>query len=76
MALAYPRDDWYVRAMVAGGNFMLRLRGNAFRSYVHPNAAIEDALRRAGLARRTVRRGAFWIIAVFERVATIEGVVQ
>lgn len=70
MALAYPRDDWWVRAMVAGGNFMLRLRGSAFRSYVHSNAAIESALRRAGLAPRSLRRGAFWIVAVFERTAT------
>ena len=70
MALAYPRDDWWVRLLVAGGNLMLRLRGNAFRSYVHRNAAIEAALRRAGLAPRSLRRGAFWIVAVFERAAT------
>jgi hypothetical protein len=70
MALAYPRDDWWVRAMVAGGNFMLRLRGSAFRSYVHRNAAIESALNRAGLSRRSLKRGAYWIVAVFERAAT------
>jgi magnesium-protoporphyrin O-methyltransferase len=70
MALAYPRDDWWVRAIVAGENFMLRLRGNAFRSYVHPNNAIESALRRAGLAPRSLERGAFWVVAVFERAAT------
>jgi hypothetical protein len=49
---------------------MLRLRGSAFRSYVHRNAAIESALRRAGLAPRSLQRGAFWIVAVFERAAT------
>jgi SAM-dependent methyltransferase len=70
MALAYPRDDWWVRLMVAGGNLVLRLRGNAFRSYVHRNAAIEAALGRAGLAPRTLHRGAFWIVAVFERAAS------
>ncbi|HKP14701.1 MAG TPA: methyltransferase, partial [Gemmatimonadaceae bacterium] len=50
MALVYPRDDWWVRAIVACGNFVLRLQGSAFRSYVHRNAAIESALGRAGLA--------------------------
>ena len=70
MALAYPRDDWWVRAIVACGNFVLRLTGSAFRSYVHRNAAIEAALRRAGLAPRSLRRGPFWIVAVFERPAT------
>jgi SAM-dependent methyltransferase len=67
MALAYPRDDWWVRAMVVVGNRMLQLKGSAFRSYVHRNAAIESALRRAGLTPRLQRRGAFWIVAVFER---------
>ena len=69
MGLAYPRDDWWVRAMVAFGNSMLRLRGSAFRSYVHRTSAIEAALRRAGLAPRTMQRGPFWIVAVFEREA-------
>jgi SAM-dependent methyltransferase len=67
MALAYPRDDWWVRAMVRAGNFALRVRGSAFRSYIHGNAAIEDALRRAGLTPRSIQRGSFWIVAVFER---------
>jgi hypothetical protein len=53
--------------MVTFGNSMLRLRGSAFRSYVHRTSAIEAALRRAGLAPRTIQRGAFWIVAVFER---------
>ena len=70
MALVYPRDDWWVRALVTCGNFALRLQGSRFRSYVHRNAAIEAALRRAGLAPHSLRRGAFWIVAVFERPAT------
>jgi magnesium-protoporphyrin O-methyltransferase len=68
MGLAYPRDDWWVRTFVAVGNRVLRLRGSAFRSYVHRTVDIEAALRRAGLARRMQRRGPFWIVAVFERV--------
>jgi SAM-dependent methyltransferase len=67
MGLVYPRDDWWVRAAVAVGNKVLQLRGSAFRSYIHSNAAIEDALRRGGLAPRTLQRGAYWVIAVFER---------
>jgi magnesium-protoporphyrin O-methyltransferase len=68
MGLVYPRDDWWVRAFVALGNRVLQLRGSTFRSYVHRNAAIEAALSRAGLVRRTQRRGPIWIVAVFERV--------
>jgi SAM-dependent methyltransferase len=68
MGLVYPRDDWWVRAAVAVGNRFLQLRGSAFRSYIHPTAAIEDALRRGGLQARFRQRGAYWVIAVFERV--------
>lgn len=67
MGLVYPRDDWWVRAFVALGNRVLQLRGSTFRSYVHRNAAIEAALSRVGLVRRTQRRGPIWIVAVFER---------
>lgn len=66
MGLVYPRDDWWVRTFVAVGNRVLQLRGSTFRSYVHRNVDIESALRRAGFAPRTQRRGAFWIVAVFE----------
>jgi magnesium-protoporphyrin O-methyltransferase len=69
MGLAYPRDDWGTRAFVAVGNRIMQLRGSAFRSYVHRTAAIEAALRRAGFALRTQRRGVLWIVAVYERVA-------
>jgi magnesium-protoporphyrin O-methyltransferase len=69
MGLVYPRDDWWVRAAVAVANRLLQLRGSAFRSYIHSNAAIEDALRRGGLVPRTQQRGAYWVIAVFERAA-------
>ena len=67
MGLVYPRDDWWVRAFVAVGNRVLQLRGSAFRSYVHRTMAIEAALHRAGFAPRTLRRGAIWTVAVFER---------
>jgi magnesium-protoporphyrin O-methyltransferase len=67
MGLVYPRDDWWVRAAVAVANRLLQLRGSAFRSYIPSTAAIEDALRRGGLVPRTRQRGAYWVIAVFER---------
>jgi magnesium-protoporphyrin O-methyltransferase len=67
MGLVYPRDDWWVRGAVAVANRLLQLRGSAFRSYIHSNAAIEEALRRGGLVPRTRQRGAYWVIAVFER---------
>jgi len=48
-ALSYPRDRWYVRLVVWAQNLVRRLRRDAFRTFVHPEAAIRQALADAGL---------------------------
>jgi hypothetical protein len=35
LAFTYPRDRWHVRAVIAVENFLRRLRGKAFRAFVH-----------------------------------------
>jgi magnesium-protoporphyrin O-methyltransferase len=67
--IVYPRDGWWVRLAITVENRMRRYRGGTFRNFVHPNVAIEAALHRAGLAPRFRRRGAWWVIAVYERQA-------
>lgn len=68
LALSYPRDRWYVRAVVAASNTWRRLWGRAFRAYVHSPVAMADVLLRAGL-RRTWAGGTFvWAIELHERV--------
>lgn len=63
----YPRERWVIKAFLALGNAMRRLRGNAFRTYVHPPAAIDAALRREGLTPRTVKDTFVWRVAVYAR---------
>jgi tRNA1(Val) A37 N6-methylase TrmN6 len=56
LALSFPKDRWYVRLAVAAENLVRRLTGNAFRTFVHPAAAMTALLRRAGfrhIGRRT-----------------------
>jgi magnesium-protoporphyrin O-methyltransferase len=67
--IVYPRDGWWVRLAITAENRVRRYRGSTFRNFVHPNAAIEAALDRAGLALRFRSRGAWWVIAVYERRA-------
>jgi predicted TPR repeat methyltransferase len=69
MGLVYPRDSWWVRVGVVIGNFVWRMRGSEFRSYMHRNAAIHESLHAAGFAARSQSRGWWWVIAVFERRA-------
>ncbi len=65
--LVYPRDLWWVRMGVALGNLFCRLRGNPFRGFVHPPAAIEAVLKQGGLKRRFHARTMVWHVAVYTR---------
>ncbi len=66
-ALSYPRDVWYVRLGMAVENLARRLTGNSFRTFVHPAAAMEQVICKAGfkLARR--RHTWLWSADVYLR---------
>ena len=63
----FPRERRSVKLMAAIGNFFCRLRGNPFRGYIHPTAAIDAAVRRQGLTPRSVRDTWLWRVAVYSR---------
>ncbi len=54
---------------VAVVNLTRRIRGTAFRAYVFRKAAVNEAVRRAGLTPRSRRRGLVWGVALYERTA-------
>ena len=51
VALAYPRDRWWVRLAMGIENAWRGIRGDDFRSFVHRSAAIADVLQRGGFTR-------------------------
>ncbi len=63
----YPRERWWTKAGVRLFNLLLRLIRNAFRTYVHPVAAIEAAIGDAGLTPRVAHRTLLWEIALYQR---------
>jgi SAM-dependent methyltransferase len=65
--LVYPRDGWWVRLGVAVENRVRRMQGSSFQNWVYANAAIDAAVRGAGLVLRSQHRGAWWVIAVYQR---------
>lgn len=69
LALSYPRDRWYVRLMMAADNVARGLRGNSFRSFVHPVAAMEALLTSAGFRRVSRTASLAWCMDVFRRDA-------
>ena len=67
LAVSYPRDRILVSAVIGVQNLVRRLRGEAFRVWVHPVEAIHRAMAGHGLALRAVRHTFVWEMAVFER---------
>src|SRR5688500_15610532 len=63
----FPRERRAAKIMAALGNLVWRLRGNPFRSYIHPTAAIDAAVRRHGLTPRSVVDTLLWRVAVYVR---------
>lgn len=69
LGAVYPRDSRWVRAGIALVNLAMRIRGSSFRVFLHPPAAIHDALARRGLERRLLRRTPVWEVVVYSRRA-------
>jgi magnesium-protoporphyrin O-methyltransferase len=65
IALSFPPDVWLARLVVTFGNLVFRLRGNAFRAYVHPQTAIlAPALARGFRVDETSRAGVWRVVAL------------
>lgn len=67
IALSYPRDVWYVRLGVMLENAKRRLTKNAFRTFVHPAARIEELIRSAGFELSTRRETWMWSVDIYLR---------
>ena len=63
----FPRDIWPVKVLIAAFNLFKRFQRSAFRSYIHPEAAIDAAVQRQGLTPRAVRRTLMWRVTVYAR---------
>lgn len=66
--IVYPNERWWLRAGIGFGNFWLRVFGQSFRGYVHPERMIDERIRRAGFRRRSHHRGWIWQTSLYERV--------
>jgi magnesium-protoporphyrin O-methyltransferase len=66
-AYSYPKDAWYVRAAIAGENGLRRLKGNAFRAFVHPVRQMTQTIERAGFRLAARRQTWQWSAEVWVR---------
>lgn len=70
LGVTYPRAHAYNRASFPVLNLLQRVRGSAFRVYLHDPRRIDEIIRRAGMIRRFHDRTFLWEVAVYERHAS------
>ncbi len=67
LGLAYPRDTWYVRAVIWAINLVQRVRKDPFRVFVHPIGQMQAVLAASGMQRVSLRRLFVWEVALYTR---------
>lgn len=67
VVFSYPRDRWYVRAMIWLENFVRRLKGSAFRAFVHAPQDMAAVLVAAGFGRAARRGSLVWVLDLYQR---------
>jgi len=65
--LVYPRAAWWVKMALFFENWVYRLRGSAFRAFVHPTELIDRLVRNAGLEVIHHQNTLAWEVAVYQR---------
>lgn len=67
LVFSFPPDNVLARIAVRVLNLYPRLRGNDFRSYVHPRRAMLEVVEQYGFRRALEEQAGVWRIAVLER---------
>ncbi len=67
LVMSYPRETWWTRTGLWGGNLALRLARREFQVFLHPPRMILAASERHGLRTVFDSPGAFWTVAALRR---------
>lgn len=65
--LVYPREHWGTRLLMGAANAYMRLRGSAFRTYLHSDAAVDAMVRSMGFERVSHGRTLMWRVVTYAR---------
>ena len=68
LAMSYPREAWYTRAAIWLVDLAQSLRRDPFRVFVHPILQMDSVLAASGMQRVSLKRFAFWEVALDARV--------
>jgi hypothetical protein len=67
LVFSYPPRNVISRGLIGAQNLVLRLKGDEFRAFTHPPAAMLGVLREQGLEVRVAGAGAVWKVAALAR---------
>ena len=67
LVFSHPPRNLLTRTLVGFDNQMRRLRGNDFRSFVHPPAAMVETVRAQGMTQQYRNHGLSWDVLGFAR---------
>jgi len=67
LALSYPKDAWYIRAVLGLENIVRKWKGNPFRAYVHPVAEMQRIIDAAGFRLTAQHRTWMWCASLYAR---------
>lgn len=73
--LVAPRNTWYVRIGMWVINMVLRLRGSAFRTYLHEPRVIDRILQGEGFTLRTDETTTVWWLGLYGKGGFEEGAI-
>lgn len=65
IALVYPRDEWWMRAVPSALNLVFRVRRSPMRFFLHASERVDAAVRRHGFALQIHRTTPMWQVAVY-----------
>ena len=68
--LVLPRDRLLIRVGLAVVNGWYRLRGRAYRAFVHPNARVDALAAEAGFRPTSEATTTFWRVVLYARAGT------
>lgn len=67
-ALTYPRNRWYVRAVMGTTAWVMKIMRSDFRSYVHDPVLIEKWIRDSGFDKVYQDNNLVWLTQVYVRI--------
>ncbi|NOZ10413.1 MAG: methyltransferase domain-containing protein [Gammaproteobacteria bacterium] len=70
-ALTYPRDRWYVHAMMGVVAWVMKIVGSDFRPYVHDPRLIEKWISGAGFEKQYQNQNLVWLSQVYVKVNSL-----